>query len=96
VHTKDAFYVEEPDRLPSRASAQERMEVWERAGVLATEMECSGIFVVSALRGARAGAVLAVVGSTVEGRPIVDESAGVDDAIDVAVEAVRILARRER
>lgn len=94
VHTKDAFYVEEPDRLPSYASARRRMEVWERAGVLATEMECSGIFVVSALRGARAGAVLAVVGSTVEGRPIVDESAGVDNAIDVAVEAVKILARR--
>ena len=94
VHTKDAFYVEYPECLPQEERAKETLKVWERAGVLATEMECSGIFVVSSLRGVRAGAVLAVVGSTVKGEPIVDEKVGVEEAIKVAVEAVKMLSRR--
>jgi len=93
VHTKDAFYVEYPEFLPQEEKAKETLRIWERAGVLATEMECSGIFIVSSLRGARAGAVLAVVGSTVSGKPIIDEKIGVEEAIRVAIEAVRILSR---
>jgi len=94
VHTKDAFYVEHPEFLPQEEKARESLKVWERAGVLATEMECSGIFIISSLRRARAGAILAVVGSTIEGRPIVNEKVGVNEAIAVAIEAIKILSKR--
>jgi len=92
VHSKDAFFIETPERLPARLWAEERLRTWIRAGVLATEMECSTLFTLASIRGVRSGAVLAVVGDTAGGRPIVDESAGVKEAIDVAVKAVRALA----
>ena len=62
------------------------------ARVLCFEMEASTIFTLGRLFGLKTGAVLAVVGNR-----ITDEfevHAGVDDAIDVAVEAVRNLKRR--
>ena len=51
--TLDAFYsgvLEFPHQL------------YKKAGVLAAEMECSALFVIAALRGAQAGAILAIDG----------------------------------
>ena len=57
--------------------------------VLNFEMEASVIFTLSNIYGARAGAVCAVLANRVTGEFVTD--AGVEDAIKVANEAVRIL-----
>ena len=61
----------------------------QRANVLNFEMESSTIFTLANIYGARAGSVCAAVANRVTDEFIVD--AGVEDAIKVANEAVRIL-----
>jgi len=87
--SKDAFYSEE-GRGALGEEARERWRLWRRCGVLATEMECSTIYTLCSISGRRAGATLAIIGPIGK---ITDPRAGVDNAIDVAIEAVKILAR---
>jgi len=74
-----------------------RLELWQRAGCVAVEMEAAALFVVAALHGVAAGCVLAVDGNplaaddtSMEGydpfRDIVREA--VDAAVTAALEAV--------
>src|SRR3712207_6918346 len=42
------------------------LALWQRAGVVAVEMECSALFVTAALHGAAAGALLTVDGNPLE------------------------------
>ena len=46
------------------------LALWQRAGVVAVEMECSALFVTAALHGAAAGALL-----TVDGNPLEEDDA---------------------
>jgi len=70
-----------------------------QAGVLSVEMECATLFVVAALRGVRAGAILAVDGDAREAsggeydphREVVRRA--VSQEIDIVLEAVRRLAK---
>jgi uridine phosphorylase len=95
VQSKDSFYGEmEPGRMPIAAELQARWTAWVRAGVLASEMECAALLTVAAVRRVRAGAALAVVNAapTVDAMP--DPSRlPIDALIEVAVDAVRRLAR---
>jgi len=94
VWTSDAFYAEGMDYV----------NLWNKAGVLSVEMECSGIFTIANLRGLRAGAILAVDGNLVKGVKKGEFEPGektgeladkvrkaIDDEIRVALEAVKIL-----
>lgn len=98
VQSKDSFYGEmEPGRMPVAAELTERWEAWVRAGVLASEMECATLFVVAAVRRARAGAVLVCVNET----PLVREmpppsQLPLDALLDTAVDAVRRLIALDR
>ena len=89
--SKDAFYSEEPERVPLGEQAAAKWKLWRRANVLATEMECSTIYAISSINQWRAGAALAMIGPIGK---IEDSHAGIDQAIDVAIEAVKILAKR--
>ncbi len=88
--SKDAFYSEEPERVPLGEQARARWKLWQRANVLATEMECSTIYTLSSINGWRAGGVLAVIGPIGK---IDDPRAGIDQAIYVAIEAVKLLEK---
>jgi len=94
VWTSDAFYAEGMDFV----------HMWNKAGVLSVEMECSGIFTIASLRGIRAGAILAVDGNLVKGKKkgefehgekkgeLADEvQKAIENEIKIALEAVRIL-----
>ncbi len=89
--SKDSFYSEAPERAPLAGESAQRWKIWQRARVLATEMECSTIYTLCGINGWRGGGVLAIIGPIGK---IVDPHAGIDKAIDVAIEAVKILARR--
>jgi len=93
VQSKDSFYGEmEPQRMPVAAELRARWEAWIRAGVLASEMECAAVFAAAAVRGARAGAALAVVNAapTVDAMPDPGRLP-IDALIEVAVDAMRRL-----
>ncbi len=76
-----------------------KLETYSRAGALAVEMECSAVFSVAALRGARAGAILAIDGNALKAssgeynphREVVRRA--VELEIEIALEAVASLAK---
>ncbi len=92
-HCKDAFYSEEPGRVPLDEFHRQRWSVWRKARVLSTSMEAAAIFTISSIHGARAGEVVAIVGDTAGNSPIV-KLAGVDEAIRCALDAIVILQRQ--
>lgn len=90
-HCKDAFYAEFSESVPLEEEWSRLWRVWRRAGVLATSMESAAIFVISSIRGLRAGEVLAIVGLAYQDHPVLDKTKGIEEAIQVAIEAVKIL-----
>jgi uridine phosphorylase len=94
-HTKDAFYTEGATDLPLLERCRELWKIWERANVLSTSMEAAALFVISSYKKVRAGEILAVIGLTYKDEPIVAKT-GVNEAISVAIEAVRILAAEDK
>jgi len=95
VHCKDAFYAEFSEDLPLSEERARLWRVWRRSRVLATSMESAAIFVLSSIKGLRAGEILAIVGMTYQDHPVVDKERGMEEAIRVAIEAVKILEGRE-
>jgi len=94
-HCKDAFYTEGKGDVPLHRQNELRWDAWCRAGALSTSMESAALMVVGSIRGARVGEVLAVIGRTWEDHPIVAK-VGVEDAIQCAIEAIRILHRQDQ
>ncbi len=98
VLSNDAFYAEmEPESFPRETEIRARWRVWARAGCLAAEMECATLLTVAAVRGVRAGAVLAVIdhpASGIEGMPDARRLPLVP-AIDTALAGLRRLIAAE-
>ncbi|MGM0441707.1 MAG: uridine phosphorylase [Elusimicrobiota bacterium] len=90
VHCKDAFYTEGNNELPLAKENEEKWEAWYKSRVLATSMESSALFIISHLKRKKAGEVLAIIGKTYKDAPI-EKKVGVDEAIQTAIEAVKIL-----
>ena len=97
VHSKDAFYSEYPDFTAQESYNKSRWKSWQKGNVLATEMECSALFVLAQMRKWRAGSILAVIGSTWSDAPVsTDHSSGQTEAITTALEAITILAQWDK
>ena len=90
VHSKDAFYAEEPKLMPTYAEWQMKWEAWHRMGALCTEMEAATLFSVAQLRRAHAGAVLSVIGETRD-EEVKIAKVGNGPAILTALEAIYLL-----
>jgi uridine phosphorylase len=70
IQCKDAFFLEDPDRLPRKEQAQTEWDTWMRAGVVASEMESDTLFVIASIRGYRMGTVLLGLGGKAEDGPL--------------------------
>ena len=69
VRSVDGLYPEiAPGAMPMRATLVEELQIWKRAGVLGSDMESATLFVVSHLRGIRAGTVLLCVDEVESGQ----------------------------
>lgn len=90
THTKDAFYSEESRKTPLMEQTQQKWKVWERANVLATSMEAAALFVIGSIKQVRVGEILAVIGLTYQDEPII-APVGIEEAIKVAIEAIKLL-----
>ena len=101
VQSKDSFYGQHsPTRMPTASALLEKWEAWKRLGVLASEMEASTLFTVGAARGLRTGAVFHVIWNQERAEAGLDSSAeenhDTSAAICLTVDAIRLLAERDR
>lgn len=84
VQSKDSFYGQhDPESMPNSDYLNSHWKAWEKAGVMASEMECAAVFVVSMIRGAKAGAVLAYKKMN-------------EHTLNVVIDAVKILIEKDR
>jgi uridine phosphorylase len=99
VQCKDAFYGQhEPETKPVSYELMNKWEAWLRMGCKASEMESAALFIVAQYLRVRAGSDFLVVGNQERDKaglenPIVHDT---EAAIKTAVEAIRILIRKER
>lgn len=78
-HSKESFYGEiDPESMPIDEELKSKWRVWQRANAVATEMESSTLFVISSIRGVRAGSICAY--------DFMNE-----ETINVAIEAIKNL-----
>lgn len=97
VRSTDALFADlSPHAMPAQALWQGTPDnMWAQGNVLCAEMEAAALFVVSSVRGLRAGAVLSVVNETGVGEIPAGAGPALDALIATAVEALRILIRRD-
>ena len=98
VHCKDAFYGQHnPELLPQSSVLLSNWDAFLKLGCLASEMESATLFIVGGYRKVRTGTVLLTMANQTRAKlglsnPIVHDT---DSAIKTAIEAVKILARRD-
>lgn len=99
VRSSDALYADlAPHSIPLNALAGgNASRMWSEARVLCADMEAATLFVVSSIRGLRAGTILVVVNAVGEGA-ISAATAGthLDTMIQTAIGAVRTLIAADR
>ena len=99
VQCKDSFYGQHsPGRMPVAYELEQKWEAWKRLGVLASEMESAALFTVAASRGVRCGSCFHVIWNQEREAAGLDqkESHDTSAAIQVGIEALRILIRQDR
>ena len=99
VQCKDSFYGQHsPDRMPVSYELLHKWEAWKRLGVLASEMESAALFTCAAALGVRCGTALHVIWNQERNAAGLDqnEDHDTDAAIQVGIEAVKLLIRRDR
>jgi uridine phosphorylase len=99
VQCKDAFYGQHsPNKMPVSYELLNKWEAWKKLGVLASEMESAALFIAGSFLRVRVGTVLLVVANQERAKrdlpnPVVHDT---DQAIRAAVEAIRILIRKDK
>lgn len=98
VQCKDSFYGQhQPERMPVRGMLEANWKAWLQGGTLASEMESAALFVIAAVLGCRAGSVHMCMGNQ-ERRALGFDDPEIGDpekAIDVAIDALKLLIRRD-
>ena len=99
VQAKDSFYGQHsPESMPIASELLAKWEAWKRGGCLASEMEGATLFIVSAVRKLRAGAVFHCVWNQEVAKTAMPKERNEDTsaAIKTAVEAIRLLIAQDK
>lgn len=99
VQCKDSFYGQhEPEKKPVGYELLNKWDAWIKCGALASEMESAAMFVVGSCLRARVGSCFLVVANQERAKAGLENKQvhDTDSAIQTAVEAVRILIRKDR
>lgn len=99
VQAKDSFYGQHsPQSMPNATELLAKWDAWKRGGCLASEMEGATLFIVSAARGLRSGAVFHCVWNQEVAKTAMpkDRKEDTSDAINTAIEALRILIKQDK
>lgn len=84
AQSKDSFYGQhDPDSMPNSERLHQRWKAWEKSRVMASEMETAALFVVSSIRGVKAGAIMAYGSMN-------------DHTIELACDAIRIMIEEDK
>jgi len=83
TQSKDSFYGEvDPDGSPNAARLKERWAAWQKGNAVCSEMEAAALFIISSIRGVRAGAIM--------------NWGDMNKTIQTACDAVRLLIRKDK
>jgi uridine phosphorylase len=98
VRSTDALFADiSPDSMPRQALRQSVPDqMWAEANVLCAEMEAAALFVVCSVRRLRAGCIVSVVNEAGAEEIPSDANDTLGPLIATAVDALRILIRRDR
>ena len=99
VQAKDSFYGQHsPESMPTSSELLAKWEAWKRGGCLASEMEGATLFIVSAARKLRSGAVFHCVWNQEVAKTAMpkDRKEDTSAAIKTAIEAIRILIKQDK
>lgn len=99
VQAKDSFYGQHsPESMPIAPELLYKWEAWKRGGCLASEMEGAALFIVSAARKLRSGAVFHCVWNQEVSQTAMpkDRKEDTSAAIKTAIEAIRILIAEDK
>lgn len=100
VQAKDSFYSQHsPDTMGVSNELKFKWNAWIKGGCLASEMESAALYIVSAVRGLKSGAVFHCVWNQEQencGMPEKNMTEDTTDAIKTAVEAIRILINNNK
>lgn len=100
VQAKDSFYSQHsPESMGVSDVLKYKWDAWIKGGCLASEMESAALYIVSAVRKLRAGAVFHCVWNQEQagrGMPQEDHISDTTCAIKTAVEAIRILINNDK
>jgi uridine phosphorylase len=95
MRSVDALYSDlVPDQMP-RPDLRAELDMWTKAGVVGNDMETSTLYVVSRLRGMRAGTVCLCVDEVGAGEIHHLDPSYMDRMLSVAVDAIRRLIKRD-
>ena len=99
VECKDSFYgQQEPEKKPVGYELLNKWDAWIKCGALASEMESAAMYIVGSTLRVRVGTVLLVVANQERAKAGLSNPQAHDTerAIEAAVEATRILIRKDR
>lgn len=99
VQCKDSFYGQhDPKRMPVSQELLYKWEAWKRLGVLASEMESAALFCCAAALGVRCGSCFHVIWNQEREAAGLDqeESHDLSAALEVGIEAVKLLIEADR
>ncbi|HLZ93737.1 MAG TPA: nucleoside phosphorylase [Candidatus Dormibacteraeota bacterium] len=96
MRSVDALYSDlVPDKMP-RPDLRLELDMWTKAGVIGNDMEASTLYVVSRIRGMRAGTICLCVDEVGAGEIHHLDPSYMDRMVSVAVGAIRILIKRDK
>ena len=99
VQSKDSFYGQHsPESMPTSDELSYKWRAWMKGGCLASEMESSTLFIVSAVRNLRSGALFHCVWNQEIAKTAMpkDRKEDTSAAIKTAIEAIRILIKQDK
>ena len=99
VQCKDAFYGQhDPDSMAVGWELKQKWDAWVRCGAKCSEMESAALFIAGALRRVRVGAILMVFANQTRRAMGLEDPKCYDtsEAIDTAIDALRLLIQRDR
>lgn len=99
VECKDAFYGQhKPEDLPVSYELLDKWQAWLKLGCKASEMESAALFTVASYLHVRAGAVLFIMSNQERAKKGLSNEIehDTDKAIRTAIEAIRILIKRDQ
>jgi len=96
MRSVDALYSDlVPEKMP-RPDLRLELDMWTKAGVIGNDMEASTLYVVSRIRGMRAGTICLCVDEVGAGEIHHLDPSYMDRMVSVAVDAIRILIKRDK